>query len=106
MAEFYGINTEGASVEEVRQCCCLYMYMLLCLYLQEVLERDLEKFLESARLSKYMQAFPPKTSGITVWSKSLQVPKLSQQAALDWSWPKLIGVYDVKTASRSYTRSM
>ncbi|CAE7338349.1 Hip14 [Symbiodinium pilosum] len=38
MAEFYGIDTEGASVEE------------------EVLERDLEKFLESARLSKYMQA--------------------------------------------------
>ncbi|CAE7787473.1 unnamed protein product [Symbiodinium microadriaticum] len=38
MAELYGINTEGASVEE------------------EVLERDLEKFLESARLSKYMQA--------------------------------------------------
>jgi len=38
IAEFYGIDTEGASVEE------------------EVLERDLEKFLESARLSKYMQA--------------------------------------------------
>mmetsp|Transcript_38353 Transcript_38353/g.88729 ORF Transcript_38353/g.88729 Transcript_38353/m.88729 type:complete len:410 (-) Transcript_38353:103-1332(-) len=38
MAEFFNINTEGASVEE------------------EVLERDLEKFLEGARLSKYMQA--------------------------------------------------
>ncbi|CAJ1406833.1 unnamed protein product [Effrenium voratum] len=37
IAEFYGLNTEGASVEE------------------EVLERDLEKFLEGARLSKYLQ---------------------------------------------------
>lgn len=37
IAEFYDINTEGGSVEE------------------EVLERDLEKFLEGARLSKYLQ---------------------------------------------------
>lgn len=37
IAELYGISTEGGSVEE------------------EVLERDLEKFLEGARLSKYLQ---------------------------------------------------
>ena len=37
VAELYGISTEGSSVEE------------------EVLERDLEKFLEGARLSKYLQ---------------------------------------------------
>ena len=37
IAEFYGVSTEGGSVEE------------------ELLERDLEKFLEGARLSKYLQ---------------------------------------------------
>ena len=38
ISEFYGLNADGASIEE------------------EMLETDLEKFLEGARLSKYLQA--------------------------------------------------
>ncbi|CAE7744905.1 unnamed protein product [Symbiodinium necroappetens] len=75
MAELYGINTEGASVEE------------------EVLERDLEKFLESARLSKYMQACPKtgkrQDAAGHAFCKPTSIARI-QQAALDWPKPKFL----------------